>query len=143
MSHRCGSGCRRKQTRSRRSSCPTCGASRKLPETITAGGRVRRLTRHLREEAHPGITTKRIARVLDDWVVRGNCVDTKGNRAITHWGFVQGLKDLVKVVVSLDDERIITAYRDPPATRHWNRGTRAYFDDRCLDLEERNASNLR
>ena len=143
MSHRCGSNRRREQTSSRRSSCPGCNSGRRLPETITAGGRTRRLTRHLREDARSGITARRIARVLEDWVIRAECIDTSGSQTITHWGFVPGLRDLVRVVVSLDDERIIAAYLDVPATREWMQGFRDYFENRCFDLEERNASDLR
>ena len=62
MSHRCGANCRRKQTPSRRSSCPSCG-SRRLPQTITAGGRTRTLTQHGRDDVHLGTTAKRIERV--------------------------------------------------------------------------------
>ena len=75
MSHKCGAGCRRKQTPSERSSCPSCG-TRRLPQTITAGGRTRELTLHGRNDVHGGITAKRIERVLNDWAIRGNCIDS-------------------------------------------------------------------
>ena len=142
MSHRCGANCRRRQQPSQRKNCPSCG-SRRLPRTITAGGRTRSVTRHARTETHPGITAKRIERALEDWVVRGVCKDKDGILALVHWGFVPGLRRMIKVVVSLDDERIITAYQDRNATNNWKRGDRAYFLERCRSLEERNAGDLR
>ncbi len=82
MGHRCGGNCRRKQTPSQRSSCPSCGsaASKRLPETITAGGVTRWLTKHAREQVHEGVTANRIQHVLENWVVRGVCKDTRSNR---------------------------------------------------------------
>ncbi len=49
---------------------------------------------------------------------------------------------MVRVVVSLDDERIVTAYQDRTATMHWTRGSRSYFRQRCEELEERNESDV-
>ena len=89
-----------------------------------------------------GITAKRIERVLNDWAIRGRCIDSQGSRTITHWRFVPGLKQMVRVAVSLDDERIVTAFQDRAATRHWNRGSRGYFKQRCNNLEERDAGNI-
>ena len=60
---------------------------------------------------------------------------------MTYWGYVPGLDKLVKVAVSLDGMRIITAYQDRTATNSWNRGSRSYFETRCADLEEGNANN--
>ena len=142
MSHRCGANCRRKQTPNQRSSCPSCG-SRRLPRTITSGGRTRELTHHARNEVHPGVTAKRVERVLENWTIRGICKDSRGRPAVVHWGFVPGLRQMIRVAISMDDERIITAYQDRNATTSWKNEKRAYFVKRCQSLEERNASDLR
>ena len=72
MSHKCGPGCRRRQTPSQRSGCPSCGSRPRLPETITARGVTRTLTKHLRDDAHSGVTASRIQHVLENWVDPGH-----------------------------------------------------------------------
>lgn len=108
-----------------------------------AGGIDRTTTDHLRRNPHAGVTTGRIKRVLENWVIRGNCADSSGGRSIVHWGFVPGLRRMMRVAVSRDDKRIITAYQDRTATSNWNRGTREYFEQRCRDLEERHVGDSR
>ena len=147
MSRRCGANCGRKQTPSLRSSCPSCGsaASRRLPETITAGGKTRLVSRYLQDNvsARPDrqmVTAQRIEQVLENWLFR--CVTTSGGReGQTYWGQVRyNRKDrLMKVIVSLDDETIVNAYLDDKATRDWHTYGRRYFDRRCKDgsFEER------
>lgn len=147
MSHRCGTSCRRKQVPSQRSSCPSCGsaASRRLPDTITAGGRTRRVSRYFRDDAgvrpdRQMVTAERIEQVLENWLFR--CVTTSGGReGQTYWGLVRYNRKerLMKVVVSLDDDTIVNAYLDDKATRDWQRHGRRYFDRRCRDgsFEER------
>ncbi len=135
MSHRCGANCRRKQTPSQRNNCPSCG-SRRLPKTITAGGRTFTVTDHVRNDTHPGITAAKIRSVLDNWSIRGDCIDSRGSRTQTHWGFVRGSDRMIRVAVSSDGDRVVAAYPDRTATTHWNRGSRSYFEQRCRDLEE-------
>ena len=53
--------------------------------------------------------------------------------------FVSGMDEMVRVAVSMDDETIITAFRDRTATRHWNKGNRSYFVRNYQNLEERDA----
>ena len=43
---------------------------------------------------------------------------------------------MLRVVVSLDDERIVSAFQDTTATQHWARGDLAYFN-KYADVEER------
>ena len=114
---------------------------RRFPDSITVGGRNLELSMHIRRSPHPGITGGRIAYVLEHWSIRGNCIDTRGSRTWTYWGFVPGLDKLVKVAVSLDGERIVAAYQDRTATNNWNQGARSYFETRCGELEEGNADN--
>ena len=108
-----------------------------MPNTITAGGITREVTLHGRNDVHKGVTPKRIERLLNEWAIRGNCVDSQGSRTVTYWGFVPGLRQMMRVAV-----RIVTAYPDRAATRHWNRGSRTYFEQRCSDLEEQNAGDV-
>ena len=35
--------------------------------------------------------------------------------------FVPGMMEMVRLAVSMDDERIINAFPDRTATRHWNK----------------------
>lgn len=51
--------------------------------------------------------------------------------------FVSGVMEMVRVVVSMDDERIINAFADRTATRHWNKRNIGYFARVYGDLEVR------
>lgn len=111
-----------------------------LPETITAGGVTRWLTRHLRDNPHPGVTAGRIQHVLENWIVRGICTDSNGSVTVTYWGFVPGRKPMLRVPVSLDEAEIITATFDSEAARRIaQEGALLWFQGRCRDLEVRNA----
>ncbi len=97
------------------------GDRRALPETITAGGVTRWLTRHLREEPDDGVAADRIQYALENWVVRGR-------------------DELLRVPVSLDDAEIITAHFDEHAAGRIVAGDRPWFQQRCRDLEVRDGS---
>ena len=113
---------------------------RGLPETITAGGVTRWLTRHLREFPDRDVTANRIQHTLDNWVVRGICRDGLGRReAITYWGFVPGREEMLRVVVSLDNQEIVTAHFDEFAAGRVENQGRSWFQRRCRDLEVRDA----
>ena len=113
---------------------------RRLPETITAGGVTRWLTRHLREFPDRDVTANRIQHTLDNWVVRGICKDGSGRReAITYWGFVPGRAEMLRVVVSLDNQEIVTAHFDEFAAGRVEDQGRSWFQRRCRDLEVRDA----
>ena len=116
MSHRCGTNCRRKQTPSTKKDCPSCG-HRKMPETITAGGRTRTVTQYMRNHPHLGITAKRVENVLENWLIRGIRTESDGRQSRCYIGVVPGLDEMVRVAVSMDDERIISAFQDRTATR--------------------------
>lgn len=119
------------------SECPA-SERRELPETITAAGVTRWLTRHLRETTHAGITADRIQHVLENWVLRGICTDSEGNVAMTYWGFVPGRSAMLRVPVSLDDQEIITAVFDEGASGRVRQEGLSWFRRRCRDLEVRN-----
>ena len=113
--------------------------SRRMPRTITAGGRTRTVSQHMRKP-HRHITVKRVQRVLEHWVVRGVCTDSGGTQSVVHWSYAPRFNRMIRVAVSLDDNTIITAYPDRTAGRHWDRGDLEYFTRRCQDVEVRYAS---
>jgi hypothetical protein len=45
---------------------------------------------------------------------------------------------MLRVEVSLYDERIVAAFPDEGATKAWKRGDLDYFRKRLADMEERN-----
>lgn len=118
------------------SECPP-GDRRTLPETITAAGVTRWLTRHVRENPRAGVTADRIQHVLENWLVRGVCTDNNGSVTITYWGFVPGRDMMLRVPVSLDHTEIVAAHFDRWATRRIAETGRPWFQQRCRDLEVR------
>ena len=96
----------------------------------------------MQDSPHLGITAGLVQRVLNDWVIRGVRTERDDSRSTMYFGFVPGMDEMVRVAVSEDDARIITAFRDRTATRHWNRRNYQYFTHIYTDLEERNASQL-
>lgn len=110
-----------------------------LPETVTANGVTRRLTHHARRKAEEGITTEAIQYVLEHWRARGSCVDSRNRETMTYWGFPPGWNSMLRVVVSSDDQRVITAHRDYKAARRLADAGRPWFAGRCRDLEVRDA----
>ena len=90
---------------------------RTLPETVTAAGVTRWLTRHLRDNPRVGVTADRIQHVLEHWAVRGICTNRRGDETITYWGYVPGRDELLRVPVSLGDAEIITAHFDELAAK--------------------------
>ena len=110
---------------------------RRLPESITAGGVTRWLTRHLRDNPRVGITVDRIQLVLEHWIVRGICTNRRGGETITYWGYVPGRDEMLRVPVSLDDAEIITAHFDKYAAMRIEDEGRPWFQRRCRDVEVR------
>lgn len=119
---------------------PPGDVSERLPDRITEGGRTRAVSRHAIRDTHLGITAEIIEFVLDNWVIRGAKTETDGRQSMCHWAFAPDLGDLVRVVVSMDDMLIITAFRDRAATQALRKGNRGYFDRKYRDLEDRDAS---
>ena len=133
MSHKCGSGCRRRQVPSRRAGCPTCGS----PNKLDGDGKVRLLTLHLRQGSHPDVTRRMMAQALDGWLARGIHTDPDNRQSWNYFGHAKGTSNLIRVVVSMDDERIINAFKDSNATRAWNLGNYDYFHRRLMNSEVR------
>ena len=111
-----------------------------LPSSTTVGDKTRIVTQHLQDNARPGITAHRIARVLEYWVIRGVRTEEGGRQSMCYMAFVSGVTEMVRVAVSMDDERIINAFLDRTATRHWNKGNTGYFARVYGDLEVRDES---
>ena len=122
--------------------CPSsiCGVSsiQRLPPFITAGGKTRIVTQYLRNNARPGITARRIVRVLEHWVIKGIRTEERGRQSMCYLAFVSGMTEMVRLAVSIDDERIINAFQDRTATRHWNKRNTYYFAQvyGCLEVRD-------
>ncbi len=112
---------------------------RRLPETITAGGVTRLLTNHARGKGLEGISVAAITSVLENWTARGICQDNNGSITHTYWGFVPERNSMLRVAISLDDRRIVTAHYDRGAVRRLAADGRPWFWQRCRELEFRDA----
>lgn len=108
-----------------------------LPATITAGGITRAVSGHMRGMPHPGITAERVRHALENWILRGVRIDVLGDESMCYIGPAPGLREMLRVAVSMDDERIITAFSDQGATRALRRGDDDYFDLEYEDWEKR------
>ena len=135
MGHRCGAGCRRKTGRSR--GCPSCGSKRALD----AGGRVRTITRHMIDDPHIGMTRKVVAYALNNWFLKGIRTGGDGRESWNYLAYVPELDQVVRVSVSLDDERIVNAFRDRGATQAYRRNNRDYFYRHYKSLEVKDADS--
>ncbi len=95
------------------------------------------MTRHFAKSPHTEVTRKITAAALDNWIVRGVRTDPTGRESINYLGYSPELGNLVRVVVSRDDETIVSAFQDGNATRAWRRGDRPYFERFYTGLEIR------
>ena len=117
-----------------------------LPPTLTVGGIERELTSHLQEQAettHNEITLERLTVVLNNWVVRGIRQDRDGRRSIASLGWIEheGGRRLMRMAVSIDDRRIISAFLDKTATEKLNNYDMGYFQRNYERLEMRDESD--
>ena len=113
----------------------------RLPKNLTAGGKTREVTAHLQQRAteRPELTEERITAVLENWVIRGVGADRLGRPGMNYLGWVEyeGETRLMRVVVSMDDQRIVTAYLDRSATKRFASGSWNRVADRLKDVELR------
>ena len=88
---------------------------------------------------HAGITIERIEHVLENWMICGTHTDEEEEQSIVYLAFVpaRGLRNMVRVAVSMDDKVVITAFADRKAATNWNHGRFGYFSERYRDLEMR------
>lgn len=118
------------------------GSERGLPPTLTAGGRTRSVTWHLQQQAvrRRELTEERIVAVLENWIIQGVRTDIDGRQSIAYLGWVEyeGRNRLMRVAVSMDDQRIITAVLDGTATDKMEKGDWDYFRRHYAELEEGN-----
>ena len=126
----------------RRAECDTCNQyNERRRKTLVAGGKRRLLTPHLvdhlRSGERPEVTRERIVYVLENWVIRG--VHTK-RQSMNYLAFVPEVDTVIRVAVSLDDKRIVTAYPDRTARNHLIQGEFAYFANQLANMEVRDAT---
>ena len=141
MSHRCGSGCLRKQ--GRRPECETCNRYKEsrrktIPAPDAPGGRVSISIHWKKDNPHPEVSLKDAAYVLANWRIRGIGY-SKGVPSLRHYAFVPDKNKVVRVALSLDSKRFITAFIDSSATDHWRKANMAYFAGRLENMEVRDA----
>ncbi len=113
-----------------------------LPTTLTVGGIEREITDHFQEQAetvHNEITLERLTDVLNNWVIRGVRQDHDGRRSIAFLGWIEhrGSRRLMRVAISIDDRRIISAFLDGKATEKLNSSDMEYFQRNYDRLEVR------
>ena len=113
-----------------------------LPSILNAGGIARLVTAHLQQQAvsaHDEITLERVTNVLNNWVVRGIRHDCRGRQSIAFLGWIEygSGRRLMRVAVSIDDRRIISAFLDRTATEKLNSGDMGYFQRNYERLEVR------
>ena len=113
-----------------------------LPDEITADGRTRTVTQHMQNQPNRSITEERVRRVLERWTIRGIYTEDDGTQSWIYLAFIPGLSKMLRVAVSIDDERIVTAFQDRTATQHWNRGNLDYFRTRYQNVEVRDANYI-
>ncbi len=136
MSCRCGPNCYRK--RGMRSQCPSCNRyNESRRKTITAGGKRRYISFHRKTNPHVEVSNQDIAYVLDNWRIRGVATDEQNRQSMAHYAFVPGQGKVVRVAVSMDGKRFITAFIDSDATKYWHQGTQAYFSGKIANMEVR------
>ena len=98
------------------------------------------MTQHMVDKPHGGATKKAVAHVLNHWILSGVYTDAYGGKSRVYLGFAPGVKNMMRVAVSWDDERIVSAFQDRNAMNNWNRGNRDYFTSKYSDLEERSGT---
>ena len=123
------------------------GANADLPPTLTVGGVQRELTIHLQQQSemvHNEITLERLTDVLNNWVVRGIRQDRDGRRSIAFLGWIEhrGGRRLMRVAISIDNRRIISAFLDRKATEKLNSGDMDYFQRNYERVEVRDEPEI-
>ena len=106
-------------------------------EFTTAGGKKRRISKHIMDNPHPEVDRRDIAYVLSRWKLMGLREDPNGRLSWNYYALVPRRNHVVRVAVSLDDSTVVTAFMDQTADRHWKSGNRPYFADRLQLMQER------
>lgn len=142
MSHRCGSGCWRKQKR--RAECETCNKYKEsrrktVPAPDAPGGRVSISIHWKKDNPHPEMSLKDVAYGLANWRIRGIATDSKGRKNIRHYAFVPDKDKVIRVSLSMDGKLFITGFFDSAAKRKWQSGDLTHFANLLEDMEVRDA----
>ena len=115
-----------------------------LPSTLIVAGIEREITSHLQEQAEKRseITVQNLTTVLDNWVVRGVRYDESRRPSVAYFGWVEhnGVQRLMRVAVSMDNQRIATAFADTSATEALHNGDHDYFQRNYEQVEIRDES---
>jgi hypothetical protein len=111
--------------------------ARRGRQFTTAGGRKRRISRHIINNPHPEVDRRDMAYALSRWKLRGLRTDPSGRLSWNYYALVPRLNHVVRVVISLDDTMVVTAFLDQTADGHWKNGNLAYFANRLQLMQER------
>lgn len=103
---------------------------------ITVRGRTRILVGHDLEGKH-GITDRQIAYVLENWALRGIHTTSDDTQSWNYMAYVAQIGKIVIVAVSVDGDKIVTAFASAKMTRKWRQGDRNYFTRYYQRFEER------
>lgn len=102
-----------------------------------AGGKKRRISKHILENPHPEVEKRDIVYVLSRWKIMGLRTDLTGRLSWNYYALVPRHNYVVRVAVSLDDSTVVTAFLDQTADKHWKTGNLAYFANRLQLMQER------
>ena len=115
MSHKCGTGCRRKQSPSQRKGCPSCGSSGLAKSGRYARKVINNPTRYYTETAkakHP--------EVRPEWIERLTApreVVRQADGRIRYDGPVPEMKNWLRVVV--ENDQLVTAFLIHSLRKKW------------------------
>ena len=114
MSHRCGSGCYRKQ--GRRSECPTCSKINQKRSRLRYAKRVMgNPTGHYLLGLHPDVKKEWIERTLTEPFYQETHYDGRE----VYYGAVPEMQTWLRVVI--DGNQLHTAYLDKRLIKRWGR----------------------
>ena len=122
MSHKCGPGCRRRQTPSTRSECPSCN---RTPELRARRRWAKRVIANPTDDHWRVIHTE----VKDEWVERTLVTpyrsekDRRGDRV--YYGEVPEELNWLRVVVR-NDRQLVTAYLDSRLRKKFGKGKQTW-----------------
>ena len=103
-----------------------------FPNRIEIGGEMKEVTAHLKGKVRdsPELTPSRIKSVAENPLVSAISRDRENRDSRVYWGrVVYNQQDkLMRVAMSMDGARIVTAHLDDKATKSWRRGETTFFE---------------
>ena len=141
MSHKCGAGCYRKQTPSTRKDCPSCGSGR----NIVVHGETYTFSKHFydnRKKLDRNFTEEEVEQALIRRAISGICRDRDGKVRRSYWGRASTRQHLLRVVVELNTNEIVSVFQDSKAPNRIKGKDKPgnWFQTHCGDLEVIDAS---